>query len=174
MIETVKLMFSHIKESPDEAVLKRNFDKDMRGCRAKITKIDHDLEKEKKKLTTLENEVADSLLGTSRYSPELLNKLINQQSAVIKQYEADKKTLQAEMANKKRSMESIKPMYDIFKGWADEFDTCSLERKKMIISQLFSRIEVYKGYDIHIELNMDYKQFCEDWSALNSRNAVVE
>ena len=46
--ETVKKMFSSIKASPDEAVLKRNFDRDMRGCKAKITKIDHDLEKEKK------------------------------------------------------------------------------------------------------------------------------
>ena len=167
------MMFSHIKESPDEAVLKRNFDKDMRGCRAKITKIDHDLEKEKKKLTTLENEVADSLLGTSRYSPELLNKLINQQSAVIKQYEADKKTLQAEMANKKRSMESIKPMYDIFKGWAEEFDTCSLERKKMIISQLITRIELYRGYDVKIELDMNYRQFCDDWDIVNTNSGLT-
>ena len=168
--ETVKKMFSSIKASPDEAVLKRNFDRDMRGCKAKITKIDHDLEREKKKLATLENEVAESLLGSSKYSPDLLNKLISQQTAVITQLETDKENIQAEMANKKKSMESVKPMYDIFKGWADEFDTCSLERKKMIISQLITRIELNRGYDVKLELDMNYKQFCEDWETITDTN----
>ena len=84
-------------------------------------------------------------------------------------------SLDDEMNGKKTAMEQVKPMYDTFKGWATEFnENMSTERKKMIISQLFSRIELYKGYDIHIELNMDYKQFCEDWSTLSSKSVEVE
>ncbi len=130
VIEVVKDMFSHIKESPDEAALKRSFDKEMRSCKAKITKIDHDLEREKKKLTTLENEVADSLMGESQYSPELLNRLIDQQTRQVAQLETSKETIETEMVSKRKSMENVKPMYDTFKGWADEFDSCTIERKK--------------------------------------------
>ncbi len=36
-------------------------------------------------------------------------------------------------------------------------------KKKMIASQLFSRVEIGKGYKIHLEMNMTYRQFCEDW-----------
>ena len=54
-------------------------------------------------------------------------------------------------------------MYEQFKGWAEEFDIVPTEQKKMIISQLISRIEIGKGYKISIKLNMDYKQFCEGW-----------
>ena len=44
----------------------------------------------------------------------------------------------------------------------------------MIVSQLLSRIEVFKGYDILIELNMDYKQFCDDWETINTTSAIDE
>lgn len=33
VLEVVNEMFRHIKESPDEAVLKKNFDKEMRNCK---------------------------------------------------------------------------------------------------------------------------------------------
>ena len=77
------------------------------------------------------------------------------------------------MTGKKSSMEKVKPMYDTFKGWAEEFnDNISMERKKMIVSQLLSRIEVFKGYEIKIELNMDFKQFCDDWETINKTSAI--
>lgn len=72
------------------------------------------------------------------------------------------------MANKKASMEKVKPSYERFTGWANEFMLASTERKKMIISQLVSRIEISKWYKIHLEVNMDYEQFCEGWNNLQS------
>lgn len=155
-------------------MLKKNYDKYVRGCKAKITKIERDLEKESKKLTTLENEVANSLIGESRYSPELLNRLIDQQTTQIEKLKAEREEIQAEMASKKKSMESVKPMYDTFKSWADEFDSCSNERKKMIISQLITRIELNRGYNVKIELDMDYKQFCDDWDNLDDRKSKCD
>ena len=175
VLSVVNDMFRSIKESPDEAVLKSNFDKDMQCYRAKKTKFNQELSKQKKQLDKLEDEIALSLTGESQYTPEILSRSIKKIEDKIAEINESIEVLDEEIAGKKQSMENIKPMYDTFKGWAAEFnDNLSIERKKMIISQLFSRIEVYKGYDIHIELNMDYKQFCEDWSALNSRNAVVE
>lgn len=76
------------------------------------------------------------------------------------------------MTDKKTAMEKIKLSYERFKGWAEEFSLATVERKKMIISQLVSRIEIGKGYDIHIELNMDYEQFCEWWGVLEDKVAV--
>lgn len=39
---------------------------------------------------------------------------------------ADIDTLQSEMAGKRKSMESLKPMYEMFVGWAKEFDESSI------------------------------------------------
>lgn len=85
---------------------------------------------------------------------------------------ADIDTLQSEMAGKRKSMESLKPMYEMFVGWAKEFDESSIEKKKMIISQLISRIEVYKGYKLNVQLNMDYQEFCDNWDVLNKKSTI--
>lgn len=45
------------------------------------------------------------------------------------------------------------------KGWSTEFDLASPVRKKMIIGRLIDRIEIGKGYDITIKMNMNYEQF---------------
>lgn len=39
----------------------------------------------------------------------------------------------------------------------------SLETKKMIACQLFSRVKVGKGYKIKVTMNMTYRQFVSDW-----------
>lgn len=36
----------------------------------------------------------------------------------------------------------------------------------MIAGQLFRRVEVGKGYKVHIVMNMTYQQFCEQWQSL--------
>lgn len=58
-------------------------------------------------------------------------------------------------------IEILKPCFERFAGWAGEFQLALPERKKIIISQLASRIEIAKGYVITIEFNTNYEQFCE-------------
>ncbi len=100
------------------------------------------------------------------YSPEQLSAAINGITAKIDETKLQLETVRNEMAGKKASMEKVKPAYERFSGWAEEFMLASTERKKMIISQLVSRIEIGKGYNIHIELNAEYERFCEGWDIL--------
>ena len=77
--------------------------------------------------------------------------------------QGDLDLLEKEEAEKKAISESIIPAYKQFRSWSIEFFESSLEVKKMIASQLFSRVEVNRNYEITIELNFTYRQFCEDW-----------
>lgn len=52
--------------------------------------------------------------------------------------------------------------YDRFTSWAEEFEAAPMERKRMIMSELFSRIEVDRGYEVKIEVALNYKQFLEN------------
>ena len=42
---------------------------------------------------------------------------------------------------------------------ADEYESAALERRRVILSQLFSRIEIGRGYEVKVEIAMSYKQF---------------
>lgn len=43
----------------------------------------------------------------------------------------------------------------------------------MIACHLFRRIEVGRGYQIRVELNMTYKQFCSEWGGGDLIKEVV-
>ena len=49
--------------------------------------------------------------------------------------------------------------YDDIISWADMYDSASMEAKKMIVSCLIRRVEVYRDYRLHIDFNIDFEQF---------------
>jgi hypothetical protein len=54
-------------------------------------------------------------------------------------------------------------MYGDFLGWANEFGSATIKCKKMIVGQLVRWVELDRGYEVHVEYNMDYEQFCSDF-----------
>ena len=69
--------------------------------------------------------------------------------------------LKDEDDRKKLLADSVVSAYRQFKSWSEEFEDASLETKKMIACQLFSRVEVGKGYKVRIVMNMTYRQFVD-------------
>ena len=165
--EAVENMFASIKDSPDEKVLKKHFTKEMQSFKAKQTKIKLDLSKLEKQKNKLESEIARSLTGESSFSPEQLSRTLTSVETQIAEQNEKLDTLNMEITDKKSSMEKIKPLYDRFKSWSEEFGECTNEQKKMIISHIIDRIEVGRDYKINLVLNMTYQQFCENWDTVN-------
>ncbi len=160
-------IFSKISDAPDETELKREYNKEMQKCRAKHTKFNAELRKYKAQYDKLNDEIANTLIGDSFYSPEQLSVAMTTVQQKIGAIEHQLEKLNNEIEFKKASMEKVRPMYEQFKGWAEEFRLASIEQKKMIISQVTSRIELGKGYKIRITLNMEYEQFCEGWDVIS-------
>ena len=118
---------------------------------------------EKNQLEALQDEIAKSLVGESIYSADDLSAAIKKFKERISENEARMSELKEYENNKKAQSDSIIPAYKIFRTWATEFEESLFEAKKMIISQLFSQIEVNKEYKVHMKVNILYKQFCEGW-----------
>ena len=165
-------MFASIKDSPDEKELKKQFSKDMQSYKAKQTKLKLDLSKLEKQREKLENEIVKTLTGESAFTPEQLSKVIDVVENQISEQQQKLDTLNTEMTEKKASMESVKPLYDRFKNWAEEFADSTMEQKKMIIAELVDRIDVGRDYKVSILLNMTYQQFCDNWNTVNTVSTV--
>jgi len=168
VIEVVASIFSKISDAPDETELRKEYNKEMQKCRAKQTKLGTELKKYQKQYDKLNEEIANTLIGESFYSPEQLSTAMTTVQQRITAINQQLEKIGNEMEQKKASMEKVRPMYEMFKGWAEEFRMATIEQKKMIISQVISRIEIGKGYKINIMLNMEYEQFCEGWNGLNN------
>ena len=56
----------------------------------------------------------------------------------------------------------LSQLYEELISYADLYDSASFEAKKMIVSQLIRRVEVYRGYQIHVDFNFDLAQYLEN------------
>ena len=56
-------------------------------------------------------------------------------------------------------LDALNAQYDDIISWADMYDSASMESKKMIVSCLIRRVEVYRDYRLHIDFNIDFEQF---------------
>ena len=71
-------------------------------------------------------------------------------------------------------MDALNAQYADIISWADMYDGANLETKKMIVSCLIKRVEVCRDYNLHIDFNIDLKQFTTNLaiSAAKSKNPV--
>lgn len=51
-------------------------------------------------------------------------------------------------------MKKLDYYYDQFNSWAEEYETATMEQKKMIVCQLIKEINVSKGYVLDIVFNL--------------------
>lgn len=46
-------------------------------------------------------------------------------------------------------------LFIIVLAWAELYDEASFEKKKMIVNCLIKRVEVFRGYKLKVEFNID-------------------
>lgn len=130
-------------------------------------KLEFELQKNKKQLEVLRGEISKSLTGESIYSSEDLSIALDKLKSRISDDEETLEKLRVEADQKKLLAASVMPAYRQFRSWVEEFEDASLETKKMIACQLFSRVEVGKGDRIKVTMNMTYRQSVSEWGVEN-------
>lgn len=165
VIDMVHELFSHIGGCPEEEKIQMAYRQAIAAGVAEKQTLKDQFAKDERQLETLRAEIAKALTGDSSFSSEDLSTAIQTVKARMAENEERLKTLEDEENEKKTISENIIPAYRRFRTWALEFDEASLESKKMIISELFSRIELGRDYKIHFVVNFTYKQFCTEWAS---------
>lgn len=163
--QTIREIFKSMGGAPEEEKIQDLFQRRIAGNRAMQTKLNFELGKHREQLTKLQMEIAKTLTGDSLYSPEDLTQALQTVKKRIEESEIQLERLKEEEIQKKQGIEMVTPAYKQFKSWAEEFDSATLEQKKMIACQLLKRVEVGRDYKISVELNMTYSQFCNEWNA---------
>ena len=173
ILKIMRLIFASVSGCPQEEKIQSAYKKMMAENHHLQQKTDLSLQKSRKQLETLRLEIGKVLSGESMYTEEDLAVALQTVKAKIAEDEAVLQKLKDEETEKKAMSDSVIPAYRQFRSWAEEFDDASLEVKKMIACQLFNRVEIGKGYEIHIELNMTYRQFLEDWHGDTSITTIA-
>ena len=63
-------------------------------------------------------------------------------------------------------MDNVSKLYEELISFSDLYDSASFEAKKMIVSQLIRRVDIYRRYQIHVDFNFDLAQYLENRDTL--------
>ena len=152
-------LFSQIQTQPRdrtiEARLRQESD-EKRRCKKRVEKKVADC---RHAVNRYEDEVLKCLDGHSDFDSATLSGLLRKSKGELKQAELEYAAAANDIADEREAMRQIDTYYNQFIGWAEEFEQATLERKRIILGQLFDKVEVSSGYKIDVHISMSYRQF---------------
>ena len=90
---------------------------------------------------------------------EMLNELIEKTKAQLEALSENYIESERYLKEKQGGMAAEQEEYKRLKSWADVYDKCNFETKKMFISYFVKAIYVYRDYDLEIEFNVSFDEF---------------
>ena len=129
----------------------------MRKC--VLSKAKAKLAKEQDKLNKLRDEVVKCIQGESVFSKEMLAGLVSETEAKVQELLKRCENAERELESDRILMQELSDSYDEIISWSELYDSASLEAKKMIVNAMIKRIDVFRDYQLNIELNFNIRQF---------------
>ena len=157
--KVVRQIFERMKAVPKSEVVGVRYREKMEERKALLRSVKADYTKAAAELEALKSEVVKAIKGESSFSKELLASLILDAERKCQELQAALEQAQADYDAGEATLQSLNSQYDDMISWAEMYDSASVESKKMIVSCLIRRVDVYRGYRVHIDFNIDFKQF---------------
>lgn len=159
VLATLKDYLAKIKSTPKDIALEKRYKSEISGYKRKQTKTEKEIDKLKRQVVELSAEIGRSLLGESRFTPDMLSASIDNTNTLLNKKEIELNDIKYKLTNQQIAMGKLDFYYSQFKTWAEEFDNSTMEQKKMIACQLIREINISRGYEIEIVFDINYEQF---------------
>ena len=157
--KVVRQIFERMKAAPKSEVVGVRYREKMEQQKALLRSVKADYTKAAAELEALKSEVVKAIKGESIFSKELLASLILDAERKCQELQAALEQAQADYDAGEATLQALNSQYDDMISWAEMYDSASVESKKMIVGCLIRRVDVYRGYRVHIDFNIDFKQF---------------
>lgn len=164
----VRDIFSRVQDLKREDVLAICSRSELDEKKALLRKTQKDCERAERDLLKLKGEIINALKGESAFSPELLNDVIQGQEKRCEELREAQRRAEEELEESQTQTERIARQYDDLLEWSAAF---SISAKKVIVSRMIERVDVYRDYRLKLKLNISLEQFLVslDGAALPAR-----
>lgn len=157
----VRELFARMKEQPKEELVNVRYREKMEERKALLRTVRSAYTKAVEELEMLKAEIIKSLKGESTFPKELLGTMVSDGEKKCAELQEKYEAAKTAYEEGKSVMASLDAQYEDICSWADLYDTASVEAKKMIVNCLIKRVEVSRGYKLHIDFNIDFAQFSQ-------------
>lgn len=168
IVEAVILsLFERVEKMDKSEIVSKNFRDSQNAQKALLQKVKRDYEKAAGDLQKLKAEVVKAITGESSFSPELLNSVIQEKERECEQLKEAYHKADMEIKNAASQLTRMGNQYDELLEWSSAYQSATMSAKKMIVSHLIDRVDVFRGYKLKITLNISIEQFFNGLSELD-------
>ena len=153
------MQFERIRETPPQALIKEQRSRETDYLQAKVNLLKGQYEEKQKEYQALRAETVKVIQGLSKLNVDLLNSLLTETEEQIHLLEHQIDEAEAGLVTLANGADQIKKEYEKLITWADLYDNCTFEAKKMLIAQFVKAIYVRRDYEISIEFNVSFEEF---------------
>ena len=171
--KVIRMKFAEIAAAPESEILNHQHKKEIELARIKLDQANAHLAEKQKDLSDYKAETLKVIRGQSNLSVELLNALVKETEMMIALAQTRIDAAQTEYESLLASAENLRQEYDRLLTWADLFDTCSFEAKKMIVAQFVKAVRVSRDYNIEIDFNVSFEEF-QNFSVKNGEPVILQ
>ena len=157
--QIIRIQLGRIRSAPSQELIARQQTKGMDLAKSKLNLLNEQYRQKQREYQALRAETIKVIQGTSRLNVDLLNSLVAETSEQIKQLSWQIQTAAAELEETVQSASQVLREYDQLMGWAEMYDNCTFEAKKMIVAQFVKAVHVRRDYEIDIEFNVSFEEF---------------
>lgn len=159
--QIIHIQFERIRKAPPQALIDRETQRETTLAKAQLNMLMEQHRQKEREYQDLRAETIKVVQGTSHLNADLLNSLVEETKSQIaeleQQIQREKNALQALSNN----AETVRQEYAQLVSWADMYDNCTFEAKKMIVAQFVKSISVKRDYEIDITFNVSFAEFQE-------------
>ena len=157
--QIIRIQLGRIRSAPSQELIARQQTKEVDLAKSKLNLLNEQYRQKQQEYQDLRAETIKVIQGTSRLNVDLLNSLVVEASEQIKQLSWQIQTATAELEETVQSASQVLREYDQLMGWAEMYDNCTFEAKKMIVAQFVKEVHVRRDYEIDIEFNVSFEEF---------------
>ena len=159
MDQIIRIQLGRIQNAPPQALIAKQRDREAAMAKAKAKRL-HDQHRQKQRdFQSLKEETLKVIRGDSRMNIDLLNSMIEETAAQLKELESQMTEAEKDLRDMVSGAEQVKREYTQLIDWATLYDNCTFEAKKMIAAQFIKAVHVKRGYEIEVEFNLSFDEF---------------
>ena len=155
----IQLERIQIQSAPPRELIEKQQAKEVELIKSKLNLLNEQHHQKQREYQDLRSETIKVIQGTSRLNADLLNSLVDETTEQIKQLAQQIQSTTEKLEETLQSANQILREYDQLIGWAEMYDHCTFEAKKMIVAKFVKAVHVRRDYEIDIEFNVSFEEF---------------
>ena len=157
--KVVRQIFQRMQTVPKSEIVNARYREKMEERKQLLQSVRAEHAKAAAELDMLKVEIIQVLRGESTFSKELLGGMVSEAEAKVNTIQEQLVAAQSAYDEGQAVLNALNAQYEDIISWAEMYDQANLEAKKIIVNCLIKRVDVYRGYKLYIDFNIDLEQF---------------